>query len=84
MRDMTRRANTDAKRTRRTVSQYVDPNYQMPHFDPLINPKDFKQQFLMGDKEIIYYLKNPDTSYTTNRNVFKGLQISEDNRAEII
>ena len=84
MKDLSRKTNTEHKRNRRTVSQYVDPNYVMPHFDPLINAKEFKQAFLMGDKEVIYYLKNPDTSYTTNRNQYRGLQVSEDNRASII
>lgn len=47
---------------RRTASK-LDPfkgleNYKMPHFDSLIDPKSFKQQFLKGNRDAVYYCKS--------------------------
>lgn len=61
---------------RRTASKF-DPfkgleNYKMPHFDPLIDPKGFKQQFLKGNRDDIYYCKPQDPTYTHYLGAYKG------------
>jgi len=59
-------------------------NYKMPKFEPLMDAKATKQAFLTGNKDAVYYLKSSDPSYTSYLGTFKGLQVPEDNRAEII
>ena len=71
---------------RRTASKF-DPlkdlqDYKMPHFDPLINPKSFKQQFLSGNRDNVYYCKSQDPTYTHYLGHFKGKQVAPDERAK--
>jgi hypothetical protein len=57
-------------------------DYKMPHFDPLINPKSFKQQFLSGNRDNVYYCKSQDPTYTHYLGHFKGKQVAPDERAK--
>lgn len=62
----------------------VDLNYTMPHFDPIINAKEYKQAFLKGDRESVYYLKPIDPNFTHYHGGFRGLQVDPKNKANII
>lgn len=53
----------------------------MPHFEPLLNPRETKLEFLKGNKDAVYYLKANNAVATSYLNTFKGLQVPEDNRA---
>ncbi len=57
--------------------------FRMPKFDPLMDPKATKQDFLRGNKDAVYYL-SASSNQSSYLNTFKGLQVPEDNRAEII
>lgn len=56
----------------------------MPHFDNLIEPKHFKQEFLKGDKGAVYYCESFEPNFTSYMGNFKGSQVAEDNKARII
>ena len=59
-------------------------NYKMPKFDSLIDPKSFKQAFLKGTKEAVYYCKSYDPTYTHCMGHFKGKQVVPEEIAKII
>jgi hypothetical protein len=46
--------------------------FKMPKFEPLMNPKETRQDFLKGNKEAVYYLKASDPNQTSYFRTFKG------------
>ena len=55
----------------------------MPFFDPLIDPKSFKQEFLKGDKKCVFYCESFEPNTTSYTSTMRGLQVGED-KARII
>jgi hypothetical protein len=45
----------------------------MPFFDPLIDPKSFKQEFLKGDKKCVFYCESFEPNTTSYTSTMRGL-----------
>ena len=58
--------------------------FKMPKFEPLMDPKQTRQDLMVGNKDAIYYLKAADPNYTQYLGTNKGLQNTADNHAQII
>lgn len=54
------------------------------HFDPLMDPKATRHDDLHGDKNLIYYLKPRDPSFTHYSGYYMGKQVGDKERAEIL
>jgi hypothetical protein len=61
-----------------------DPNYKMPHFEPLLNASQEKQGFLKGQLDAVYYLKPEIENFTHYLGNHNGLQVAKKDRARII
>lgn len=53
-------------------------------FEPLIDPKAQRHADLKGDKNLVYYCKPRDPSFTHYNGFFMGKQVPDQEKAEII
>lgn len=78
--------NKMSKKEREHAFEKTLINFKMPYFESIIDAKQTKLDFFNGhnNKSHLYYLRSSQPHQTRYNTVFKGLQVPEDNKAEII